>query len=105
MIAVAVVANVASEDCFQGMLDDSSTFHHFLLNSASWPLGFCESLYIYHTLSEARVAYIRSKAILALAYLDDSWLGNFQSTHGQPEREQWLAVAEASHVAMLVSFL
>lgn len=59
---------------------------------------------MYHTLSEARVAYLRSKGIPTLADLDDSWLGNFPSTHGQPEREQWLAAAEAIHVAMLVSF-
>ena len=33
------------------------------------------------------------------------WLGNVNSTYGQSERDQWLAAAEAIHVAMLVSFL
>ena len=38
MDTVARVANVASEGCFQGSLDDSSAFHHILLNPASRPL-------------------------------------------------------------------
>ena len=38
MDTVARVANVASEGCFQGSLDDSSAFHHILLHPASWPL-------------------------------------------------------------------
>ena len=69
------------------------------------PFGFCESPCVYHTLSEARVAYLRWKGIPALAYLDDLWLGNFNSTYGRPEREQRLAATEAIHVAMLESFL
>ena len=51
------------------------------------------------------MAYLRSKEIPALAYVDDSWLGNFNSTYGQSEREQWLAAAETIHVAMLALFL
>ena len=122
MDTVARVANVLSEGCFQGSFDDSSAFHHILLNPASWslfgleyrgvdyvwwalPLGFCESPYVYHALSEARVAYLWSKGTPAIAYLDDSWLGNFNFTYGRSEREQWLAAAEATHVAILVSFL
>ena len=90
------MANAASERCFQGSLDDTSTFRHILLNPASRPLfgleyrgvdyvwcvlpfGFCESPYVCHTLSEARVAYLRSKEVPALVYLDRSWLGNFNS--------------------------
>ena len=122
MDTVARVALVASEGCFQGSLNDSSGFHHVLLHPASWPLfglryqgvdyvwtvlpfGWCESPYVYHTLSEAKVAFLRAKGIPALAYIDDSWLANVQSTHGQPERAQWLAAAEAIHVAMLVSWM
>lgn len=122
MDTVARVAHVASEGCFQGSLDDSSGFHHVLLHPASWPLfglryqgvdyvwtvlpfGWCESPYVYHTLSEAKAAFLRSKGIPALAYIDDSWLANVQSTHGQPARQQWLAAAEAIHVAMLVSWM
>lgn len=105
MDTIARVASVASEGCFQGSLDDRSAFHHVLLHPASWPLfglayrgvdyvwcvlpfGFCGSPYVYHTLSEAKVAYLRSKGIPALAYLDDSWLSNFQSTQGKPARQQ-----------------
>ena len=69
-----------------------------------FPFGFCEIPYVYHTLSEAWVAYLRSKGIPTLAYLDDSWLGNSNSAYGRPEREQCLAAAEAIHVAMLMSF-
>ena len=68
------------------------------------PVRFCESPYVYHTLSEAKVGYLRLKGIPALAYLDDSWLSNFQSIHGEPARQQWLGAAEAVYVAMLVSF-
>ena len=104
MDTVARVANVATEGCFQGSLDDSSAFHRILLNPGSWPFfgltyrgvdyvwcvstfGWCESLYVYHSLSEAKEAFLRSKGIPALAYLDDSWLGNFRSTYGQTARE------------------
>ena len=38
MEAVARVANVASEGCYQLSLDDSSSFHHILLHPAPWPL-------------------------------------------------------------------
>ena len=38
-------------------------------------------------------------------HLDDSWLSDFWASHGLPAREQWLAAVEATHVAMLVSFL
>ena len=58
---------------------------------------------MYRTFSEAKVAYLRSKGIPALAYLYDSWMGNFQATrnpHGK-----WLAAADAIHLAMLVSFM
>ena len=48
---------------------------------------------------------MRAKGIPALAYIDDSWLANLQSTHGQPARSQWLAAAEAIHAAMLVSWM
>ena len=106
MDTVARVANVATEGCFQGSLDDSSAFHRILLNPGSWPFfgltyrgvdyvwcvstfGWCESPYGYHSLSAAaKVESLRSKGTQALAYLDDSWLGNFQSTYGQPAREQ-----------------
>ena len=36
MDTVARAANVASESCFQGSLDDSSSYHHILLKPASW---------------------------------------------------------------------
>ena len=49
------------------------------------------------------MAFLRSKGIPALAYLDDSWISNFQVSNGLTPREQWLAAGEATHVATLVS--
>ena len=76
-------------DSFQGSLDDSSDFHHVLLHPASWPrfglryqsvdyvrtvlpFGWCETPYVYHSLSEAKAAFLRANGIPALAYIDDS---------------------------------
>ena len=59
----------------------------------------------YHTLSKAKAAFLRPKYIPALAYLDNSWISNFQAFHGLAPREQWFAAGEATHVAMLVSLL
>ena len=122
MDTVVRVANVATEECFMTYLDDLSAFHHTLLRPSSWPLfgfthrgvdycwcvlpfGFKESPWEYDTLSEAKAAFIRSKGIPALAYLDDSWLSNHVATQGLPARHQWLAAGEATHVAMFVSFI
>ncbi|CAM9718774.1 unnamed protein product [Laminaria digitata] len=122
MDTVARVAYVASQGCYMTSLDDSSAFHHILLRPSSWPLfgfshggidycwcvlpfGFSQSSWCYHTLSEAKTAYLRSKGISALAHLDHSWFSNFPASRGQAAREQWLAAGEATHVAMLVSFL
>ena len=122
MDTVARVVNVPSEDCNQGPLDDSSDFHNILLHPASWPLfglayrgvdyvwyilpfGCCESPNVYRTFfSEAKVAYLQSKGIPALANLYDSYMGKVQVTHGLSARQKWLAAAEADHVAMPVPF-
>lgn len=120
MDTVARVAGIASSGCYMASLDDSSAFHHILLRPSSWPLfgisykgvdycwcvlpfGFSLSPYVYHTLSEAKAAYQRSKGAPSLAYLDDSWRSNFVATQGLPARDQWLAAGEATHVAMLTS--
>ena len=50
------------------------------------------------------MAYFQSRGIPALADLCDSCMGKIQVTHGQSAPKQWLAAAEAIHVAMLVSF-
>ena len=89
MNTVGRVAQVVSEGCFKSSLDDSSGFHHVLLHPASWPLfglqyqnvdyvwtvlpfGWCETPYVYHSLSEAKAAFLRANGIPALAYIDDS---------------------------------
>lgn len=121
MDTVGRVAGVASEDCFMTSLDDKAAFHHILLRPSSWPLfgfsykgvdyvwrvlpfGFKPSPWVYHTLADAKAGFLRSKGIPALAYLDDSLLCNYRATHGKAPRVQWLAAAEATFVAMLVSF-
>ena len=48
---------------------------------------------------------MRVKGIPALACIDDSWVANVQNTHGQSALLQWLAAAEAIHVAKLVSWM
>ena len=40
-----------------------------------------------------------------MAYLDDSWLSKFRASHGRAARAQWLVAGEATHAAILVSFL
>ena len=114
MHTVARVAGIASEDCFV-------TSHHILLRPSSCPLfGFsyrgvdyvwrvlpfgCKpSPWVYHTLADAKGGFLRSKRVPALAYLDDSLLCNYRATHGKAPRVQRLAAAEATFLAMLVSF-
>lgn len=121
MDTVGRVAGVASESCFMTSLDDKAAFHHILLRPSSWPLfgftykgvdyvwrvlpfGFKPSPWVYHTLADAKGAFLRSKGVPALVYLDDSLLCNFRVTHGKAPRVQWLAAAEATFVAMLVAF-
>ena len=58
---------------------------------------------MYRTFSEAKVAYLRSKGIPALAYLYDSWMGNFQAASNPYGK--WLTATDAVHVAMLVSLM
>ena len=75
-----------------------------LLRSSSWPLfgfsyggtdyywcvlpfGFNLSPWCYHTLSEAKMAYLRS---IGLACLDGSWFSNFRASHGPATLEQGL---------------
>ena len=85
MDTVARVANVASQGCYMTLPDDSSVFHHILLRPFSWPrfgfsyggidycwcvlpFGFSLSPWCYHTPSEAKAAYLRSKGIPAIAF-------------------------------------
>ena len=97
MNTVAGVASVASRGCFTTSLDDASAFHHILLRPSSWPFfglsyigidycwcrlpfGFSHRSWDYHTLSEAKAAYLRSKRIPDLGYLDVSWLSNVRAS-------------------------
>ena len=120
MDTVGRVGSVASPGCYMTSLDDSSAFHHVLIHPSSWPLlgfsykgvdyvwcvlpfGLSISPWVYHTFSEAKASFLRAGGIPALAYLDDSFLTNYLSTHGLAPPEQWLSACEATHLAMLVS--
>lgn len=68
------------------------------------PFGLSISPAVSHTLSEAKVAFLRSLGIPALAYLDYSFLTSFASTHGRGAREQWLAACEVTDISVLVYY-
>ena len=121
MDGVATVGQIVAEGGFMTSLDDSSAFHHICLHPASWtlfgfsyegvdycfrvlPFGFSASPWVYHTLGDAKAAFLRSREIPALAYLDDALLSNFVATQGASRRAQWLAACEATHVGMLVAY-
>lgn len=122
MDTVSRVPIVAEEGVFMGSLDDRSGFHNLGLQAESWPLfgvhydgvdyvcttlpfGWNESPLCYHSLSEAKAAYMRSRGIPVLAYIDDAWYANFVDTFGGPRKVQWLAPAEALHLGIIVSYL
>lgn len=122
MDTVSKVAVVAEERVFMGSLDDRSGFHNLGLQPESWPLfgihydgvdyvcttlpfGWNESPLCYHSLSEAKASYLRSKGIPVLAYIDDAWYANPVATFGAPDHIQWRAAANALHLGILVSFL
>ena len=121
MDTVSRVPVVAEEGVFMGSLDDKSGFHNLALQPESWPLfgvhydgvdyvcttlpfGWNESPLCYHSLSEAKAAYLRSRGVPTLAYIDDAWYANFVETFGASTRVQWLAAAEALFLGMIVSF-
>lgn len=112
MDTVSRVALVADEGVFMGSLDDRAGFHNLSLQPESWPLfgvhydgvdvvcatlpfGWNESPFCYHSLSEAKAAYMCSNGIPVLAYIDDAWYANFVATFGESDRVQWLSAAEA----------
>ena len=97
MDGVETVGQIVAEGGFMTSLDDSSAFHHICLHPASWtlfgfsyegvdycfrvlPFGFNASPWVYHTLGDAKAAFLRSREIPALAYLDDALLSNFVAT-------------------------
>ena len=121
MDTVAKVAVVAEKGVYMGSLDDRSGFHNLGLQPESWPLfgvsyngidlvfttvpfGWNASPACYHALTKAKAAHLRSRGIPVLAYIDDAWYGNFVSTFGRTDKEQWLSAAEALHVGIIGSF-
>ena len=47
------------------------------------PFGWNESPVCYHSLSEAKAAYMRSRGVPVLAYIDDAFYANFALTFGE----------------------
>ena len=122
MDTVGTVAQSGWRGCYQGSLDDTEGFHHVTLHPASWelfgfvwagvdyvwttlPFGFSASPYLYHTLSEARAQYIRSKGIPALVFIDDAWICTARNACNGSDRQQWLSAAHALRFAASVSYL
>ena len=68
------------------------------------PFGWNESPLCYRSFIEANPAYLCSRGIPDLAYIDVAWYGNLSFTFGCSEKVQWLSAAEPLHVGMLVSY-
>lgn len=105
-----------------GSLDDRSGFHKIALQAESWPLfgvhhdgvnyvctllpfGWNENPLCYHSLRKDEAAYLRSRGIPVLAYIDDTRHAHFASTLGGFDEVQWRAAAEALHIGILVSYI
>ena len=78
----------ATEMIFIRNLGDRSGFDNAGLQPESWSLLKAvrghglrghyrpDRLECYHSFSEAKAGYLRSRGISALAYIDDAWCGN-----------------------------
>ena len=58
----------------------------------------------YHSLSEAKAAYMRSRSIPVLAYIDDAFYANYAVTFAKHDELQWRAGAEDLCLGIMVSF-
>lgn len=91
------VPRLVSEDSFMASLDDKSGYDHTLLHPDSrcyfglqyggWylmfntiPFGFKASAYIYNTTGYVPVSYCRNLGVPMLLYIDDRFIGEWQST-------------------------
>ena len=66
--------------------------------------GWCESPYIYHTLSSAVAKYLRHLDVPITTWLDDFWMSNFQATKTQSPAQQREAAREVASPALTVFY-
>ena len=66
--------------------------------------GWCESPYIYHTISSAVAQYLRHFDVPITTWLDDFWMSNFQATKTQSPAQQRKAAREVTSLALTVFY-
>ena len=67
--------------------------------------GWCESSYVYHTLSSVVAQHLHPLDVSIATWLDDFWMSNFRATKTQPPTQQREAAREvASLLIALIVF-
>ena len=117
MDGVGKVEQCSWQGAHQFSVDHKSGFHNVLLHPDSWRtyfgiywkgvyyvwtvprFGWCESPYIYHTLSSAVAQYLCHLDVPITTWLDDSWMSNFQATKTQSPAQQREAARKIASLA------
>ena len=102
-------------------MEHKSGFHNVPLHPDSWTyfgiywkgvyyvwtvlcFGWCESPYIYPTVSSAVAQYLRHLDVPITTWLDDFWMSNFQGTKNQSPAQQREAAREVASLALTVFY-
>ena len=121
MDGVGRVAQCSWQGAHQISMDHKSGFHNVPLHPDSWTyfgmywkgvyyvwtvlcFGWCESPYIYHTLSSAVAQYLRHLDVPITTWLDDFWMSNFQATKTQSPAQQREAAREVASLALTIFY-
>ena len=121
MDGVGKVAQYSWQGAHQISMDHKSGFHNVPLHPDSWTyfgiywkgvyyvwtglcFRWCESPYVYHTLSSAVAQYLRHLDVPITTWLDDFWMSNFQTIKTQSPAQQREAVREVASLALTVFY-
>ena len=121
MDGVGKVAQSSWQEPHQISIDHKLGFHNVPLHPDSWThfgiywkgvyyvwtvlcFGWCESPYIYHTLSRAVAQYLRHLDVPITTWLDDFSMSNFQATKTQSPGQQREAAKEVASLALTVFY-
>ena len=121
MDGVGKVAQCSWQGAHQIFMYHKSWFHKVPLHPDSWTyfgiywkgvyyvwtvicFGWCESPYIYHTLSSAVAQYLRHLDVPITTWLDDFRMSNFQATRTQSPAQQREAAKEVAALALTVFY-
>ena len=121
MDGVEKVAQCLWQGAHQISMDHKSGFHNVPPHPDSWTyvgiywkgvyyvwtvlsFGWCESPYIYHTLSSAVAQYIRQLGMPVTTWLGDFWMFNFQASKPQSPAQQCEAAREVASLALIVFY-